>query len=210
MRLTELQSLKDAFHRGVGTAELDESSGSRGDELAMAGFHFCAASFWLWSFWVYKSLSQVWCDELPYHGEQVKGQPTTDLVAQKRCAAGRAICALNRIWTHPVECYFGMTRGTLNGETRWDRFFAAQVKAVVIRMVMQRLGFGQYIRRFQQPAGCVLSPDTEHSVFLKASTQPGTEFGPIYSHVERLLAFLWDNRPHCGGCRPRELVQMFR
>jgi hypothetical protein len=48
--------------------------------------------------------------------------------------------ALNRIGSHSVECHFGITRSMLNGETRWDMFFSAQVKAVIIRRLCKGSG----------------------------------------------------------------------
>jgi hypothetical protein len=102
--------------------------------------------------------------------------------------------ALNRIGTHPVECHFGMTRSTLNGDPRWERFFAAQVKAVIIHRVMRRLGFRSYIRRFSEPAGCVVPHNSEESVFINVDPT----FGHISHHVTELFALLSDNGHRCG------------
>jgi hypothetical protein len=44
--------------------------------------------------------------------------------------------ALSRIPSHPVECPSGMTRGTLTGDVRWMRFFAAQVVASLMQTIM--------------------------------------------------------------------------
>jgi hypothetical protein len=128
---------------------------------------------------------------------------------QKYCtdeylAAGFEL-ALNRIGTHSVECHFGMTRSTLNGDPRWERFFAAQVKAVIIRRAMRRLGFGPYIRRFSQPAGCVVRPDREDSVFLKF----GEGFGGIHDRVMELFNFLSQKRTHCAFAVGYPLLRMF-
>jgi hypothetical protein len=72
--------------------------------------------------------------------------------------------ALNRIGSHSVECHFGMTRSTLNCDTRWLRFFSAQVTAVLIQKEMRKLTFRPYIRRFAMSAGCIVLPDTCESV----------------------------------------------
>jgi hypothetical protein len=72
--------------------------------------------------------------------------------------------ALNRIGSHSLECHFGMTRSTRNGDPRWDRFFSSQVKAVIIHGLMRRLGFHSYIQRFAMPAGCVVPPHSDQLV----------------------------------------------
>jgi hypothetical protein len=66
--------------------------------------------------------------------------------------------ALARIGSHPVECNFGMTRATLNGDPSWKRFFAAQVNAALVRRVMWNFNIRPYIRRFRNEAGCTLGP----------------------------------------------------
>jgi hypothetical protein len=62
-----------------------------------------------------------------------------------------------------------MTRITLNRETRWVRFFSAQVTAMLIHKVMRRFGFRPYIRRFAMSAGCCVVPDTLKSVGVEMS-----------------------------------------
>jgi hypothetical protein len=113
--------------------------------------------------------------------------------------------ALNRIGTHPVECHFGMTRSTLNGDPRWERFFSAQVKAVLIRRVMYRLKIPAYIRRFTQPAGCLVRQDDQYSVSLKFPFG----FGRVHDAVLQLLGYLWLNQPHQAHRVGYELLAMF-
>jgi hypothetical protein len=113
--------------------------------------------------------------------------------------------ALNRIGTHPVECHFGMTRSTLNGDPRWERFFSAQVKAVMIRRVMRRLKIKSYIRRFSQPAGCEVPQDTESSVSLKLP--PGSS--GLHNDVLQMLRYLRENRRHRANDTGYGLLAMF-
>jgi hypothetical protein len=54
-----------------------------------------------------------------------------------------------------------MTRSTLNGDPRCDRFSSLQVKAVIIHRAMRRLGFHSSIRRFAIPADCIVPPDSD-------------------------------------------------
>jgi hypothetical protein len=63
-----------------------------------------------------------------------------------------------------VERHFGITRSPLTGDPRWTRFFAAQVKAVMIQKVTRRLGFHLDIRHFAMPAGCVVPQDSQDSI----------------------------------------------
>lgn len=86
--------------------------------------------------------------------------------------------ALNRIGSHSVECHFGMTRSTLNCDTRWERFFSAQVTAVLIQKVIRKLGFHLYIRRLAMPAGCIVLPDTRKSIRV--------EMGDIIERIENV------------------------
>jgi hypothetical protein len=113
--------------------------------------------------------------------------------------------ALNRIGTHPVECHFGMTRSTLNGDPRWDRFFSAQVKAVLIRRVMHRLKIRSYIRRFSEPAGCDVPPDRESSVSLKL---PPASSG-LHTDVLQMLRYLQEEQPHRANGTGYGLLAMF-
>jgi hypothetical protein len=66
--------------------------------------------------------------------------------------------ALDRISSHPCECHFGMTRSTLKGDTRAERFLNAEINAVLIRRSITHLGLRPYIRRFKTEAGCTLLP----------------------------------------------------
>jgi hypothetical protein len=83
---------------------------------------------------------------------------------QKYGGNGEFQLALNRIRSHSLECHFGMTRSTLNGDPRWGRFFSSQVKAVIIHKVMRRLGFHPYIRQLAMPAVCIVPPDSDELV----------------------------------------------
>jgi hypothetical protein len=64
--------------------------------------------------------------------------------------------ALNLIGSHSAECHCGMTRSALRGVTRWKRLLDTQVKAVMLRNMMQWLRFPPYIQRFAMPAGCIV------------------------------------------------------
>jgi hypothetical protein len=65
--------------------------------------------------------------------------------------------ALDRISSHPVECHFGTTRSTLDGDTRWESFLNAEISAILIRRSIAHLGLRPYIRRFKTEAGCTLT-----------------------------------------------------
>jgi hypothetical protein len=67
--------------------------------------------------------------------------------------------ALSRIGSHSCECHFGLTRSTLNGDPRWERFLAAQVTAALIDRLMWQLGLSPYVRRFKNAAGYTLRGD---------------------------------------------------
>jgi hypothetical protein len=64
--------------------------------------------------------------------------------------------ALDRVSSHPVECHFGTTRSTLDGDTRWESFLNAEISAILIRRSIRHLGLRPYIRRFRTEAGCTL------------------------------------------------------
>jgi hypothetical protein len=66
--------------------------------------------------------------------------------------------ALARIGTHSVECFFGMIRSILRGETRFKKFLAATVKAILCRQIMQKRCVKQFKQRFRNEAGCNLAP----------------------------------------------------
>jgi hypothetical protein len=61
--------------------------------------------------------------------------------------------ALDRISSHPVECHYGTTRSTFDGDARAESFF----NAVSIRRSIAHLGLSPYIRRFKTDAGCTLT-----------------------------------------------------
>jgi hypothetical protein len=65
--------------------------------------------------------------------------------------------ALDRISSHPVECHYGTTQSTLDGDTRAESFFNAEINAVLIRRSIVHLGLSPYIRRFKTEAGCTLT-----------------------------------------------------
>jgi hypothetical protein len=94
--------------------------------------------------------------------------------------------ALNRIGSHLVECHFDITRSTLKGDKRWEQFFAAQIKAVMLQKVMRRLHFPPYIWRFAMPAGSVVRPDTEKSIHL--------DFGNIIDGIKEMTYHRSQNR----------------
>jgi hypothetical protein len=88
-----------------------------------------------------------------------------------------------------------MTRNILKGDTPWEQFFAAQIKAVILQKVMRRLHFPPYIRRFMTPAGCVVRPDKENSIHL--------DFGNIIDWIREMTYHLSQNRPQAAfgvGC----------
>jgi hypothetical protein len=65
--------------------------------------------------------------------------------------------ALNRVSSHPVECHFGTTRSTLDGDARWESFLNAEISAILIRRSIAHLELRPYIRRFRTEAGCTLT-----------------------------------------------------
>jgi hypothetical protein len=67
--------------------------------------------------------------------------------------------ALARIGSHSCECHFGMTRSTLNGDTRWKRFLSAEVTAALVHWFMEELDLSPYIRRFKNGGGCTISDE---------------------------------------------------
>jgi hypothetical protein len=94
--------------------------------------------------------------------------------------------ALARIRTHPVECHFGITRSTLNGNAHWDKFFAAQVTAVMVKRIMWQFDLRPDIRRFRNEAGCILGP--EHVGELSI------DFDLIVEMIRDVFGGLWRNK----------------
>jgi hypothetical protein len=92
--------------------------------------------------------------------------------------------SLNRISSHSVECHFGMTRSTLNGFLQWDRFFSAQVKAVMSHKVMRRIDLRPYIRRFVMPAGCIVLPEDGELLSV--------DFGGICKIIDCIKGISWN------------------
>jgi hypothetical protein len=52
-----------------------------------------------------------------------------------------------------------MTRSMLRGDTRWQQFFGAQVRASLVNTIMAAHHLNPYIRRFKNEAGCTLQKD---------------------------------------------------
>jgi hypothetical protein len=74
--------------------------------------------------------------------------------------AGRPFpLALGRIGTHSVECFFGMIRSLLRGDTRFELFESTEVRAVLARFIMQKLGIKQFKKRFANEGGCAIPVD---------------------------------------------------
>jgi hypothetical protein len=90
--------------------------------------------------------------------------------------------ALGRIGTHSVECHFGITRSSLRGEARLEKFVSAQVTAVLIQKLMRDLDIHPYIRRFKNVSGVTLVHDGEYSVDMDMSG--------LHSSVDSLFVVL--------------------
>jgi hypothetical protein len=63
-----------------------------------------------------------------------------DWLLHKWGMSGEFWLALARLETHPVECNFGTTRSTLNGDLNWTRFFAAQLTAAIAHRITWQFG----------------------------------------------------------------------
>jgi hypothetical protein len=92
--------------------------------------------------------------------------------------------ALGRVSSHPVECHFGTTRSTLDGDTRWDSFFNAEIGAILIRRSIVHLGLRPYIRRFRTEAGCTLTGEGKEI----AQVTFGWTYISALVHFAKLLA----------------------
>jgi hypothetical protein len=77
--------------------------------------------------------------------------------------------ALGRIGSHSCECHFGMTRSMLRGDTRYQQFFWAQVRAVLVKTIMTTHHLDPYIRRFKNEAGCTLEQGVGAQVGIRVS-----------------------------------------
>jgi hypothetical protein len=66
---------------------------------------------------------------------------------------------LARIGIHLVEYDFGITRNILNDSSHWDKFFAAQITAIMIHHIMRQFDLRSYIRRLKHEIGCILDPE---------------------------------------------------
>jgi hypothetical protein len=94
----------------------------------------------------------------------------TKIMCKRRCHPCVGLCysitewakemnfplALDRISSHPVECHFGTTRNTLDGETRLASFLNAEINTLILRRSIAHIGLRPYIRRFKTETGCTL------------------------------------------------------
>jgi hypothetical protein len=111
-----------------------------------------------------------------------------------------------------VECHFGTTRSTLAGDTPWDSFFKAQVKAVLIQTAMADLSLRPYIRRFKSDAGCILfGPGQLHRV-RRGSAGARRRTAPLRGRCVRcpvsFAEIKWADSPLSGGAIQHRLFTL--
>jgi hypothetical protein len=81
----------------------------------------------------------------------------------------------------------------------WERFLDAQVKAVMLRNMMQWIRFPLYIRCFAMSAGCVVPPDTEKSIQI--------DFGNMVDEMTQWLSV--NNSQQAFGTALHLIGQLF-
>jgi hypothetical protein len=65
--------------------------------------------------------------------------------------------ARGRIGSQSVECVFETTRSELRGDTRWETFLKAELKAVLIPWLIKELDLHPSVRRWKNEAGITMN-----------------------------------------------------